>query len=79
MDSTIRDVYANPIGHDIIAKILLQAGLPSFLVENPAASHLKLKWLVKPLSHLLDGDFWPAFLKLVNQEEEGMQEDGQPG
>ncbi len=79
MDSTIRDVYANPIGHDIIAKILLQAGLPSFLVENPAASHLKLKWLVKPLSHLLDAEFWPAFLKLVNQEEEGMQEDGQPG
>lgn len=79
MDSTIRDVYANPIGHDIIAKILLQAGLPSFLVENPAASHLKLKWLVKPLSHLLDADFWPAFLKLVNQEKEGMQEDGQPG
>ena len=34
-DSRIGEIYATPIGHDIIHTLLLQTGLPEKAVANP--------------------------------------------
>ena len=47
MDSKIRDVYNNPIGHDIIYKILLQLGIDEKMITNPIVGNMKLKSLSK--------------------------------
>lgn len=70
MESRIRDVWNTPVGHDILAKILLQLGIKETWITNPAVSSLKLKTLVKPASKILDDAFWPAFLHLINQEKD---------
>lgn len=70
MDSRVKDVWENPVGHDILAKILMQLGMREKVITNPFVSAIKLKKLVKPASKILDEGFWPAFLKLVNSEED---------
>lgn len=73
MESRIKDVWNTPVGHDILAKILLQLGKKETWITNPAVSSLKLKMLVKPASKILDDDFWPAFLHLINQEKDRVE------
>lgn len=73
MESRIKDVWNTPVGHDILAKILLQLGVKETWITNPAVSSLKLKTLVKPASKILDDAFWPAFLHLINQEKDHVE------
>lgn len=70
MDSRIRDVWKTPLGHDILAKVLLETGKSRAWITNPAVASLKLRSLVKPASRVLDEAFWPAFLNLVNSEKD---------
>lgn len=69
MNSRIRDVWNTPVGHDILAKVLLQAGISEKVLTNPLTGSLKLKNLVPLTKNLLDEAFWPAFLHLVNSEQ----------
>ena len=41
-DSRIGEIYATPIGHDIIHTLLLQTGLPEKAVANPVVRRLSL-------------------------------------
>lgn len=68
MNSTIGEVYETPIGHDILYKILMQAGQSELLVTNPLTSNLKLKTVAPLTKKMLDDEFWSAFLHLVNSE-----------
>ena len=77
MESRIKDVWNTPVGHDILAKILLQLGIRETWITNPAVSSLKLKTLVKPASKILDDAFWPAFLHLINQEKDHVESSGE--
>lgn len=70
MESTIGDVYKTAIGHDILAKILMQKGLPEGMLTNPLLSHQKLKTIAPLTKKLLDEEFWHAFLHLINSETE---------
>ena len=42
-ESTVRDLYATPVGHDILAKILLQLNISEDLVTGPLIGRMKLK------------------------------------
>ena len=42
-DSRIGEIYATPIGHDIIHTLLLQTGLPEKAVANPVVRRLSLR------------------------------------
>ncbi len=68
MNSKIKDVYENPIGHDILKKVLMQVGLNDSFINNILVSNLTLK-RIKPLTKkVLDDGFWDALLVLVNMD-----------
>lgn len=69
MNSTISDVWHTIVGHDILAKILLQLNIPEQVIANPVTGSLKLKHLVPLTKKILDEEFWDAFIKLVNSEQ----------
>ena len=79
-DSTIGELYDNPVGHDALARVLLQLGLPERLITNRAVANLKLRTLANlacgnGLGKKLTGgrfglDFFDALLELVDGEKE---------
>lgn len=69
-DSTIRDLYRNPVGRDALARVLLQLGLPETAVTNPLVSSLKLKTAARLAGRKLGPDFFDAVLRLVNLERD---------
>jgi oligo-1,6-glucosidase len=75
MESRLKEVWENPIGHDILAKVLMQAGIPEKVITNPLVSSLKLKAVAPLTKNLLDEDFWKAFLHLVNSETDRPEPD----
>lgn len=77
-DSRIKDVYANPIGRDVIDRILLQMNVSNKVVTNPLVSNLKLKALPKLLKGKLDGEFVDALLTLLNTEQDTPRDDEAP-
>lgn len=68
MDSRIKDVYAHPVGRDIINKLLLQLNLKRGLVDNLVAGSLKLSTLRKVLGGKISPGFWEAVLALLNAD-----------
>ena len=42
-ESKIGELYASPIGHDTLAKVLMQLGISEKAITNPMVSNLKLK------------------------------------
>lgn len=69
MNSTISDVWHTIVGHDILAKILLQMNIPEQIIDNPLTGSMKLKYLVPFTKKVLDEEFWDAFIALVNSEQ----------
>ncbi len=69
-ESTIGELYRNPVGHDALARVLLQLGLPEKVITNRAVSSLKLKTLAGLLSKKIGGEFFDALLRLVNSEQD---------
>ena len=41
--SRIKDLYQTPVGHDALARVLLQLGFPERVITNPAVANLKLR------------------------------------
>ena len=70
MSSRIGELYATPIGHDILCKVLMQMGKSEKLVTNPAVARIPLKIAARLTSGILDRGFWETFLHLVNSEQE---------
>ena len=66
--STIGDIYAHPIGRDIVDKLLLQLNKPKSLVDNPLVGGLKLGVIKKLLGGKLGLSFFDAILELLNSE-----------
>ena len=46
-NATVAEVYAHPLGRDIIDKMLLQTGRSAAWVRNPLVSRLRLRQLDK--------------------------------
>ncbi|MBR6396328.1 MAG: hypothetical protein IKS09_05105, partial [Lachnospiraceae bacterium] len=70
LDDKVKDLYKNPVGHDIIEKLLLTMGKSSFLVKNPIVSNMKLETLVKLAGDKISYDFAEKVMELVNAEED---------
>lgn len=69
-DSKVGDLYAAPVGHDTIAKVLLQLGLSEKLITNVFVSNLKLKTLAALTKSKLGEGFFDSLLQLVNTEKD---------
>ena len=74
-NSRIRDVYANPVGKDIIRRLLLQTGKGEGLVLNPVVGRLKLKTLVRLSGGRINKGFIDTLLTLLNDEKDIPRED----
>ncbi len=69
-NNRIKDIYANPIGRDIMNKLLLQMNINKAVVTNPIVGNLKLKTLQKLMKDKLDEEFVNTLLTLLNSEQE---------
>lgn len=69
-NSKIGTLYATPIGHDTIFKVLMQLGLSEKLITNKMVSNMKLGTLARLTKKQLGDGFFEALLKLVNSEED---------
>lgn len=68
--SKIKDVYKNPIGHDILSKLLLQLNKNESLLTNPFVGNLSLKTISRLTRKTFGIDFFNTFLNLLNKEPE---------
>ncbi|MDR0302876.1 MAG: alpha-glucosidase [Treponema sp.] len=68
LHSKICEVYAHPLGRDIVDKMLLEMGKPAWLVDNPIIGNLTLGAIQKLLSKNLGSGFFDAILNLLNSE-----------
>ena len=68
LDSKIKEVYAHPIGKDIIRRILLQMNVSETLITNPVIGNLTIKQVKKLTKKKLGEGFFQTFLTLLNSE-----------
>ncbi len=66
-DSRIRDVYAHPLGRDIVDKLLLQLGRSERWVTNPLIGSLRLRWLTRLTGGRVDAAFIDTLVHLLAQ------------
>ena len=68
LESKIGDLYNTPVGHDALAKVLLQLNIPEKAITNRVVSNMKLKYLAKIANRPLGKEFFDALLHLINTE-----------
>ncbi len=68
--SRIKDIYANPIGRDIIDRVALQLNINKKVITNPIIGNMRLKTLPKLLKGKLKEGFVDVVLTLLNTEQE---------
>ena len=69
-NSRIKDVWENPIGHDVIKRLLLQLGKGEGIITNRFVGNLKLKTVEKLLKKKVGCGFFDSILTLLNNESE---------
>lgn len=69
-NSKLRDIYASPVGHDVVQTLLAQTGVKEGLVTNPVTGSLSLAALQKLSAGKLDEDMLRAILTMLNSEQE---------
>ena len=70
LDSTVGELYESPVGHDALAKVLLQMGLPEKVITNKVVSKVKLRTIANLAKKKLGMDFFDALLHLVGLEQD---------
>ncbi|MDF2542942.1 MAG: malL [Herbinix sp.] len=68
MNSKVKEVYQNPIGHDILRKLLVQLDKSETLLTNPIIGNLSLKRIAYFTKGMLDQGFFSTLLDLLNSE-----------
>jgi len=69
MESRIIDIYRNPIGRDLIRKILLQLGWSEKLMENRILGSVRLSWIRKLSFGRVDKGLLDSIITLLNTED----------
>ncbi len=70
LNSTVGELYATPIGHDTMAKVVMQLGAPEVLLQKGLLANMKLKTLAKVTDRMLGEDFFQVLLHLINSEKD---------
>ena len=78
MQSRVRDIYAHPIGRDILDKILMQMGRSSRWITNAFVASLRLSTLRALLGSKLGGDIFDTLIELLNSEPDRPRTDKAP-
>ena len=75
LDSKVRDICNHPLGRDIIDKLLLQLGKPSWLVDNFLVGNLRLRTIRRIAGKKVGPQFFNTILSLLNTEKDAPRED----
>jgi oligo-1,6-glucosidase len=70
LQSKVKEIYANPIGHDILFKLLLQMNKKETLITNPIIGNLRLKTVAAFTGKSLGSGFIDTLLSLLNSEQD---------
>jgi len=70
LKTSLRRIYAHPVGRDVIDKLLLQLDKPAWLVDNPLVGGLTLGLVKKLLGKRVGDGFYEALLELLNSEHD---------
>lgn len=71
LDSRLAQVWEHPLGHDSLAKILMQLGAPQVLLRNRVVSALRLRTFAQFGARFgVSEDFFAALLALLNANRE---------
>ena len=70
LNSKIGELYQTPIGHDALAKVLLQLGISEKVLINPIVSNLKLKTIATLTKKQLGPTFFESLINLINIEKD---------
>ena len=68
--SKIKEIYATPVGHDVLFKVLMQLGKSESLILNPIVGNLRLSTLEVVAKKWLGTGFVDTFIELVNSEQD---------
>ena len=74
-NSRFKDLYAHPVGRDLVDMIFKEQGYSFKYVRNPVVHNLKLGTLRKWTEKRWGEDFWPHIYWLMNSHQEGVSED----
>lgn len=66
----VGELYANPIGHDALHKVLLQLNVSEKLIQNPLIANLKLSTIARLTKKQLGQGFFNTLLNLINLEKD---------
>lgn len=66
--SKIKEVYKNPLGHDILYKLLLQRNKKESLLLNPIIGNLPIRIVALLTTKSLGKEFFQTLLDLLNSE-----------
>ncbi len=69
-NSRIKEVYAHPVGRDVLNKVLLQMGRSDRILRSPIIGNIKLKVLPKLTKGAADDAFLTTLLELLNGESD---------
>jgi len=70
IDSRLKEIYAHPIGRDLLKKVLFQLGLSDRVLTNPLVFRVKLKTLPFLTLGYVDRAFLDSFLEILNSAPE---------
>lgn len=77
--SRIRDVYAHPLGRDIVDKLLMQLGRSTRWVDNPLVGSIRLGMLERLSGRRIDRAFIETLIELLNQHpDRPVDDDSRP-
>ena len=68
LNSKVKDLCKHPLGRDIVEKLLLQLGKPTWVVNNPIVGNIRLKTLKRIAGSKVGLGFFDAVLDLLNIE-----------
>jgi oligo-1,6-glucosidase len=77
-DARLRDVYAHPLGRDILDKVALQAGLSRRWIDNPLIGRLRLRTLVRLSRGHVGHGFVDTLLRLLEEHPDVPLDDDAP-
>lgn len=65
--SRIKEIYENPVGKDVLGKLMMQMGKSEQLITNPIIRNLSLKTVARLTHKSVDRAFYETFLQLLNE------------
>lgn len=68
--SRVKDLYKNPVGKDIIEKVLMQMGKSEKIITNPVVANLRIEALESLLKKNIGPTFFDTILTLLNSEQD---------